>query len=130
PILGSDYLNDDNRDGFNGIPTTFRVKLLGAKRVLALVHENLIERQKTSNFTMTGLPGWAKPVVGKWELRDAYVIDIRPLPDIAPSYCYGSRVLYVDKETTAPLLVDLYDSSLKPWKVTVNRFGPIPINDG
>jgi hypothetical protein len=26
--------------------------------------------------------------------------------------------------------VDLYDNSLKPWKVTVNRFSPIPVNDG
>ena len=131
PILGSDYLNDDNRDGFNGIPTAFQVKLLGEKKVLAIVHENLIERQNPGNFTMTsGLPGWAKPVIGKWELRDAYVIDVRPLPDIAATYCYGSRVLYVDKETTTALFVDLYDNSLKPWKVTVNRFGPIPVNDG
>jgi len=131
PILGSDYLNDDNRDGFNGIPTTFQVKLLGEKKVLALVHEDLVQRQNPVNFTMTsGLPGWAKPTIGKWELRSAYVIDIRPLPAIAATYCYGSRVLYVDKETTAPLFVDLYDISLKPWKVTVNRFGPIPVNDG
>jgi hypothetical protein len=28
------------------------------------------------------------------------------------------------------LFVDLYDNALKPWKVTVNRFGPIPVNDG
>jgi len=28
PILGGDYLNDDNRDGFDGIPTQFSVALL------------------------------------------------------------------------------------------------------
>jgi hypothetical protein len=77
-----------------------------------------------------GLPGRSKPITGKWELRDAYLLDIRPLGATAASYCYGSRVLYVDKETSTPLFVDLYDSSLKPWKVTVNRFGPIPIHDG
>ena len=39
PILGSDYLNDDNRDGFNGIPTQFKVTLLGEKKIISLVHE-------------------------------------------------------------------------------------------
>lgn len=130
PILGSDYLNDDNRDGFNGIPTQFKVTVIGQKRVLAIVHEDLIARQQRDNFTRGGLPGWAKPLTGKWELRDADLIDIRPLGASANSYCYGSRVLYVDRETSAPLFVDLYDSSLKPWKLTVNRFGAIPINDG
>ena len=130
PILGSDYLNDDNRDGFNGIPTQFKVTLLGEKKIIALVHENLITRQQRSSFTTTGLPGWSKPITGKWELRDAYLLDIRALGSAAATYCYGSRVLYVDKENSTPLFVDLYDNSLKPWKVTVNRYGPIPINDG
>jgi len=130
PILGSDYLNDDNRDGFNGIPTQFKVALLGEKKIIGLVHEDLVTRQQRSSFTSNGLPGWSKPVTGKWELRDAYLLDIRALGSAAASYCYGSRVLYVDKETSTPLFVDLYDSSLKPWKVTVNRFGPIPVHDG
>jgi hypothetical protein len=130
PALGTDFTNDDNRDGFNGIPTTFSAQLIGAKKVLALVHDDLQARQKAQNYTTSGLAGWAKPVVGKWELRKAYLIDIRPLPEIAKSYCYASRVLYVDQETSAPLFVDLYDNSLKPWKVTVNRFGTIPVNDG
>jgi hypothetical protein len=130
PILGSDYLNDDNRDGFNGIPTQFKVELLGEKKVIGLVHEDLVARQDRANFTRGGLPAWAKPLMGKWELRDVNVIDIRPLGDTAATYCYGSRVLYMDKEASTPLVVDLYDNSLKPWKVTVNRFGPIPINDG
>ncbi len=130
PALGTDFTNDDNRDGFNGIPTTFSATLIGRKKVLALVHDDLQARQKPENYLTSGLAGWAKPVVGKWELRKAYLIDIRPLPEIARSYCYASRVLYVDQETSAPLFVDLYDNSLKPWKVTVNRFGPIPVNDG
>ncbi len=130
PALGTDFTNDDNRDGFNGIPTTFTADLIGEKKVLALVHDDLQARQKPENYLTSGLPGWAKPAVGKWELRKAYLIDIRPLPDIARSYCYASRVLYVDEETSAPLFVDLYDNSLKPWKVTVNRFSPIPVNDG
>jgi Protein of unknown function (DUF1329) len=130
PALGTDFTNDDNRDGFNGIPTTFSAELIGQKKVLALVHDDLQARQKPENYLTSGLAGWAKPVVGKWELRKAYLIDIRPLPEIARSYCYASRVLYVDQETSAPLFVDLYDSSLKPWKVTVNRFGTIPVNDG
>jgi hypothetical protein len=130
PALGTDFTNDDNRDGFNGIPTTFSAQLIGQKKVLALVHDDLQARQKPENYMTSGLAGWAKPAVGKWELRKAYVIDIRPLPEIAKSYCYASRVLYVDQETSAPLFVDLYDNSLKAWKVTVNRFGTIPVNDG
>jgi hypothetical protein len=130
PILGTDFTNDDNRDGFNGIPISFSANLIGEKKVLALVHDDLQARQKPENYLTKGLAGWAEPVVGSWELRKAYLIDIRPLPEIAKSYCYASRVLYVDEETSAPLFVDLYDNTLKPWKVTVNRFGPIPVNDG
>ena len=130
PALGTDFTNDDNRDGFNGIPTTFSAELIGQKKVLALVHDDVQARQRPENYLTSGLAGWAKPAVGKWELRNAYLIDIRPLPEIARSYCYASRVLYVDQETSAPLFVDLYDNSFKPWKVTVNRFGTIPVNDG
>lgn len=93
PILGTDFTNDDNRDGFNGIPTTFSADLIGEKKVLALGHDDLQARQKPENYLTGGLAGWAKPAVGKWELRKAYLIKIRPLPEIAKSYCYASRVL-------------------------------------
>jgi Protein of unknown function (DUF1329) len=64
PALGTDFTNDDNRDGFNGIPTTFSAELIGRKKVLALVHDDVQARQKPENYLTSGLAGWAKPVVG------------------------------------------------------------------
>jgi hypothetical protein len=61
PLLGTDFTNDDNRDGFNGVPTMFSASLIGEKKVLALVHDDLQAREKAENYLTTGLPGWAKP---------------------------------------------------------------------
>jgi hypothetical protein len=130
PFLGSDYLVDDVNDGFNGIPINFTAHLLGLKHLATLTHANIAERMKASNETDDPFPGWSKPAVGNWEGRDVYVLDLRPTKSLEQSYCYASRVLYVDAETYAPLFVDLYDRELRPWKVLLNRWAPIPLNDG
>ena len=59
---------------------------------------------------------WAKPVLGKWGLRDAYVLEMKRLPAFDSGYCYSNRVLYIDAETYFPLATELYDHDGKLYK--------------
>jgi hypothetical protein len=129
PLLGSDYVVDDNRT-FTGLPRLFTSRLLGKKRILALVHQDPIKRNDISNYTDdANLFGWPKPVLGKWELRDVYIIDLRPVPSYS-SYCYGSKVIYVDAETFATIGAEQYDTGLKYWKILLQAYRADYNNDG
>jgi Protein of unknown function (DUF1329) len=112
PSGGTDGTRDDFRFGFNGQPPTFQAKFLGEKKILAML-----------DYPATAFPadydmplGWPKPSWGKWQLRDVYVIEVRKIPSEAAGYCYGRRVMYVDKQFDAPLWEDLYDSKMNLWK--------------
>ncbi len=129
PLLGSDYVVDDNRT-FTGLPRLFISRLLGKKRILAMVHQDPIKRNYLSSYTTDpNLYGWPKPILGNWELRDAYVIDLRPVASYK-SYCYGSKVIYVDAETYATLGAEQYDSNLKYWKILLQAYRADQNNDG
>lgn len=69
-----------------------------------------------------------KPAVGTWESRDVYVISLTRVGPDADSYCYGKRVIYVDKETWAPLAVESYDRSLAMWKFHLIGYRPVPVS--
>ncbi len=78
--------------------------------------------------------GWPQPSWGRWQLRDVDVIAVSRIPSRAAGYCYGRRVIYVDRATSAPLWEELYDSKLQPWKIyglflhTIDVPGIGPIN--
>jgi hypothetical protein len=42
--------------------------------------------------------GFPKPDWGAWQVRPAMVIDVHRVPSEASGYCYGDRVMYLDKE--------------------------------
>jgi hypothetical protein len=108
PVFGSDYLIDDESDGPPGLPQLYRIDYLGEKRILALEHANPAAFdspggpvQLDSEYYYPGTLGFVpfpKPALGKWELRDSYVISLRRLQSAAKGYCYSRRVMYVDKE--------------------------------
>lgn len=126
PLLGTDWTPEDARHGFNGVPGHFAPEFIEEKKVLAMVHldpENL--DRKFENFYPP--LHWPKPTVGKWELREVYVINIKRAPAYAPGYCYGSRIAYVDKETGAILWADVYDQQEKLWKMISISYAPVPI---
>jgi Protein of unknown function (DUF1329) len=54
---------------------------------------------------------------GPWSLRDVWVIDVRRIPRLTLGYCYGKRIMYVDKKFAHELWSDLYDVNMKLWKV-------------
>jgi hypothetical protein len=107
-VFGGDYLIDDESDGPPGLPQLFQIDYVGEKRILALEHANPDAfdspggpTQLDSAFYYPGGVGFApfpRPTMGKWELRDTYVISMRRLPAFAKGYCYSRRVMYVDKE--------------------------------
>jgi len=107
-VFGSDYLIDDESDGPPGLPQLFRIDYLGEKKILALEHANPAAfdspggpAQLDTQYYYPGRLGFVpfpKPAMGKWELRDSYVIALERLPNAAKGYCYSRRVMYVDKE--------------------------------
>lgn len=127
PGAGSDFTSEDLRFGFYGQPPLFKVSLEGEKKILAMVHLN----GRYSNWNNYVPPIFVpKSSVGKWELRDVYVISLKRVGPDAGSYCYGKRVIYVDKQTWAPVAVESFDRSERLWKVHLIGYHPVPISDG
>jgi len=77
-------------------------------------------------------PIWfAKPgKVGKWQVFDAVVIDVSRLPSLNAGYCYGLRRLYADPRTWNVMWIDLYDQSMKYWKLMAWLESPEPVPGG
>ena len=115
PNQGTDSTQEDYRFGFNSNITEVTVQMLGEKKILALIGAKLPPGEFPANFDMP--LGWPQPSWGKWQLRDVYEIGVSKGPSKAAGYCYGKRVMYVDKATFAPLWEDLYDRDLKLWRI-------------
>ena len=130
PLLGSDWTADDSRDGFSGIPNMFKVDYIGKKKLVSIFHADPIAISKRDSLTKDpALPGWPTPRVGKFELRDTYVLDLTALPKYKP-YCYGDKIFYVDAETFLGVGNDFYDPSGKFWKALYLSYRNQDINDG
>ena len=117
-----DYTPEDANQFFNGTPTRFYGTFLGIKKILAMVHAD--DRQEVYNNFLLDSAFFPKPVVGKWELCKVAVIDLRRIKSEADTYCYGSRVLYLDTDQVEVLFADLYDKPLKRWKFAANLATP------
>jgi Protein of unknown function (DUF1329) len=115
PNQGTDSTEEDYRFGFNSNITEAKVDFLGEKKILTMIDYTLPPGRFPNNFDMP--LGWPTPSWGKWQLRDVYVISVSKVPSKAGGYCYGKRVMYVDKATYAPLWEDLYDADIKPWRI-------------
>lgn len=123
PLLGSDMTHDDQKTGFNGGFTNFQARWLGDRKILGQMELTTAEGNFPANYDMP--LGWAKPSWGPWSLHDSYVIDVRRIPALAAGYCYGSRVMFIEKQNFVPLWIDLYDSNMQLWKVVHLAKGPL-----
>ncbi len=132
PNQGTDSTDEDYRFGYNSNITEAKVEVLGEKKILAMLDYTLPQAGFPGAFDMP--LGWPKPSWGKWQMRDVYVISVSKIAARAQGYCYGKRVMYVDKATYAPLWEDLYDSNQRLWRVlalflrTVDVPGIGPVN--
>jgi Protein of unknown function (DUF1329) len=126
PVFGGDFTHDDARAGFNGRISIFQAKFLRDQKMLALTDLTTADGNYPGNYD---LPlGWAKPSWGAWSLRDMYVIDVRRIPQEAPGYCYGKRIMYVDKYFLHELWTDIYDANMELWKVLSVQGAPKMVN--
>jgi Protein of unknown function (DUF1329) len=114
PSQGTDSTQEDYRFGYNSNITEAQVEFVGEKKILALLNADLPDGEFPQNFDMP--LGWPTPSWGKWQVRDVDVISVAKIPSRAAGYCYGKRVMYVDKATWAPVWEDLYDRQMQPWR--------------
>ncbi len=90
------------------------------QQILGDLQENVDIVDNWNNFYQPVF--FAKPSVGTWEVRDTWVIDVRRIPSQRSGYCYGKRIMWVDKETKMAFWQDIYDESMKFWKM---NFWPV-----
>jgi hypothetical protein len=112
--VGNDSTPDDFRGGYNAPPTQVRADFLGERKILNLKDFNMPAGGFPNGYDMP--LGWPKPSWGKWQVRDVYVINVTRLPKFAAGYCYGKRIMYIDKSFYGALWEDLYDAQQRPWK--------------
>ena len=72
---------------------------------------------------------WPRPALGKWEMREVYVIEMRRLPAYASGYCYSRRVIVRGQGDTLPLAIDLYDIGRRLVQVLVGLETPLRVPD-
>jgi hypothetical protein len=114
-VEGNDITQEDYRSGFDSNLTQLQVNYLGEKKVIALILPQMPQGKFPDYLEMP--LGWPKASWAQWQLRDTYVISVSKLPSESKNYCYGKRVMYVDKTTFAPLWEELYDAQMRPWKI-------------
>jgi hypothetical protein len=119
PFAGGDFTNDDFRNGMNLQPPIFQAKFLGEKKVLTMIFDDFAFFDVKNLYYPSMMP---RPVAGKWQLRNMYLYEVHRLPTQKVGYCYGSRVVYLDKDQLDPMWLDLYDQNLKYWKFDQNLY--------
>jgi Protein of unknown function (DUF1329) len=139
PLPGNDYTWEESNNGPPSLPQEYKITYAGLKRMLVLAHADpkVFESCGTATALPSGYfyPGdkgvvpWPRPALGKWEMRDLYVIEMSRLPAYASGYCYARRVIYVDKETLYPLAIDLYDSAGELYKLWLGLQTPLRVPD-
>jgi hypothetical protein len=112
---GADNTPDDGRFGFNANIPDFDATFVRNQKILSMMDFGNAGANFPDNYDMP--LGWPKPSWGKWEVRDVHVIDVRKLPSKASGYCYGKRIMYIDRQWYGALWEDLYDSKLQLWKI-------------
>jgi Protein of unknown function (DUF1329) len=123
PVGGGDFAVDDF-EGFNGGIARFQSDYLRDQPILTVVDSGPEAYGNLSNYDSLFFP---KPEVGKWQLRDTYVIDVRRIPSEQKGYCYGKQILYVDKDSDQVLWKDGYDPEMKFVKIGMSSKIATPV---
>lgn len=131
PQLGTDFAQDDVREGFNGEPALFQAQYLGSQKVIGLMHVNpaVFTDQVINHPDDYFIPPlyWPKPQVGKWEVRDTWAVAIKRVPSDVKGYCMSKKVMYFDKQTMYPVWDEDYDANGRLWKLIINWPSPVTI---
>ncbi|HLI63008.1 MAG TPA: DUF1329 domain-containing protein [Terriglobales bacterium] len=121
--------SDSTTRDFSFEPANGRNTLLGEARILAFEHA---AGAPAVLYSLEGIhvksyvPGWPKPVLGRWELRDVYVIDSVFVPDNPGRKCFSHTVLYIDKDNWQLVCLEDYDAEGKLWKENMYMYMEVP----
>lgn len=124
PISNGDFTPDD-LTGFNGGITRFQAEYLADQRVLTLTGADPKVFGVVSNYYPSIF--FPKPIIGNWEVRDSYVLDIRRIPSQQAGYCYGKIITYVDKNSYNVLWKDLYNTGMRLFKIDMSEHVARPV---
>ncbi len=116
PTVGTDFTQDDARNSnYNGGIARFQSKWLRDGKFVSLVNADLT---KAGNLSQIYRPVFfPMPSIGSFEVRDMYVIDIRRIPSQSVGYCYGKKIMYVDKQLFNGIWTEAYDEPMRLWKI-------------
>jgi len=124
PVVGTDFTEDDASDfNFNGDWQIFDSKVIREGWGVNL--DQVDDLKAVGNLNNYYRPFFfPKPVIGKWEMRPVWLLDVRRIPSQSSGYCYGKKVIWLDKQIYNPFWLDGYDSNLKLWKVFLTLVFP------
>lgn len=134
PFQGQDFDNDDQTP-VPLPPTWFQAKFLGLHKMLMFIFKNDRASQdastKRSSYYAPALNLMPKPeVLGPWQMRELYVLQLQRLPQWERGYCHANRISYLDKETASTAGYDTWDQNNKFWRGMVPFPMPLQKPDG
>ena len=121
PLLGSIQALDDI-NGFDGRTAEFTYSFVKEQKVLAVTDD-----KTTAKITKTWNKDELPVVYDGYEVRDAYVIDIKPKD---PKYPQSKKRVYLDKNTLSPYYIVVWDRAGKVWKVWCMPYKQHALPDG
>jgi Protein of unknown function (DUF1329) len=137
PQPGGDFTYEESNNGPPSLPQEYKIVYAGVQPMMFLVHAEpkVFDHCGTASSLPAdyfypggkGVLPWPQIALGKWEIRQVYVIEMSRLPAYSSGYCYSRRVIYVDKETLFPLAIDLYDSGGALYKFWTGFVTPLRV---
>jgi hypothetical protein len=117
--LGGSDFDVDSMFGFNGSIAHWTFRMLATKEILAVVHSGKYGDPSQWCVPRGGGHGIlaALPCVS-WEKRPVWVIEGTPTA-YPREYAYSKRILYMDREFSAPVVHEMYDQKGELWKSMV-----------
>ncbi|MCX8021734.1 MAG: DUF1329 domain-containing protein [Syntrophorhabdaceae bacterium] len=109
PVVGSTQALDDFNIHDGRVPD-FTYTIVGEQKVLAVVDTRLDVNTIKKMGTLTDIPY----PVDNYEVRDVYVIDIKPKD---PKYPQSKKRIWVDKENSFAYYGVAWDRAGKVWKI-------------
>ncbi len=117
-LAPSEFVLDDI-NSHNGKITDFNYRVLGEKKMLAnMTQENEPYHRKQGDYL---------PTDEKWEVVDTYVLEITAKDT---SYCYGKKILHINKMTYDNVLAQIWDRKGDYFKEFWGFFKPVNLPDG
>jgi Protein of unknown function (DUF1329) len=117
-LAPSEYVLDDI-NSHNGKITDFNYRVLGEKKMLT----NMSQEHEPYHRK----PGDYLPIDEKWEVVDTYVLEVTAKD---PNYCYGKKILHINKMTYDNVWSYIYDRKGEYFKEFWGFFKPVNLPDG